>query len=50
MDLFEIFTKAWPILLGIVGLIVVLSKLDHKVVILEEKVKQLFTLWNERKK
>jgi hypothetical protein len=32
MDLFDILTKGWPILLALITLIIVLSKLDLRVV------------------
>lgn len=49
MDLFEVLTKAWPILLAIITLIIVLSKLDLRVAVLEEKIKTLFELFNRNK-
>jgi hypothetical protein len=49
MDLFEILTKSWPILLAIITLIIVLSKLDLRVAVLEEKIKTLFELFNRHK-
>lgn len=42
-------TKAWPILLAIITLIIVLSKLDLRVAVLEEKIKTLFELFNRNK-
>jgi hypothetical protein len=50
MDLFEILTKSWPILLAIITLIIVLSKLDLRVAVLEEKIKTLFELFNRKDK
>ena len=47
MDTFEILTRAWPILLAIITLIIVLSKLDLRVSMLEEKVRALFELINK---
>jgi hypothetical protein len=47
MDIIEVFLKAWPVLLGIVTLIIVLSKLDLRVAVLEEKVKSAFDLINK---
>tara|TARA_R110000868_G_scaffold159262_1_gene387966 strand:- start:230 stop:358 length:129 start_codon:yes stop_codon:yes gene_type:complete len=41
--------KAWPILLGIITLIIVLSKLDLRVAVVEEKLKAIFDLINKRK-
>ena len=49
MDLFEILTKSWPILLAIITLNIVLSKLDLRVAVLEEKIKTLFELFNRNK-
>lgn len=48
MDTFDLLTKAWPILLAIITLIIVLSKLDLRVAVLEEKVRTLFEIWNKR--
>jgi len=48
MDLFDILAKGWPMLLAIITLIIVLSKLDLRVAVLEEKVKTLFDLLNKR--
>ena len=49
MDIIELFLKAWPVLLGLVTLIIVLSKLDLRVAVLEEKVKSAFDLINKIK-
>ena len=49
MELFEIFTRAWPVILALITLIIVLSKLDLRVAVLEEKVKTLFDLLNKGK-
>jgi len=50
VDLFEVLSKAWPILLALITLIIVLAKLDLRVAVLEEKVKALFEMWNKRDK
>jgi hypothetical protein len=50
MDIFEIFTRAWPIILAIITLIIVLSKLDLRVAVLEDKIKTLFDLINKGNK
>jgi len=47
MEIVELFLKAWPVLLGIVTLIVVLSKLDLRVAVLEEKMKSAFEIINK---
>jgi hypothetical protein len=48
MDVFEMFTRAWPVILAVITLIIVLSKLDLRVAVLEEKIKSLFDLINKR--
>ena len=48
MDIFEMFTRAWPIILALITLIIVLSKLDLRVAVLEDKIKTLFDLLNKR--
>lgn len=48
MDALEILVKGWPILLGLITLIIVLSKLDLRVAVLEEKMKSLFDLFNKK--
>ena len=50
MDAVELLLKAWPVLLGVITLIIVLSKLDLRVAVLEEKVKTAFDLLNKRDK
>jgi hypothetical protein len=47
MDTFDLLIKGWPILLALITLIIVLSKLDLRVAVLEEKVKTLFDLLNK---
>jgi len=49
MSALDLIMKAWPILLGVITLIIVLSKLDLRVAVVEEKVKALFDLINKRK-
>lgn len=48
METFDLLVKGWPLLLAIVTLIIVLSKLDLRVAVLEEKVRALFELWNKK--
>jgi hypothetical protein len=48
MDIFEMFTRAWPVILALITLIIVLSKLDLRVAVLEDKIKTLFDLLNKR--
>ena len=39
MDTFDMLVKAWPILLALITLIIVLSKIDLRVAVIEEKIK-----------
>ena len=48
MDTFDLLVKAWPILFALITLIIVLSKLDLRVAVIEEKIKTLFELLNKR--
>lgn len=48
MELFEIFTRAWPVILAMITLIIVLSKLDLRVAVLEEKMKAAWDLINKK--
>ena len=49
MDALEILVKGWPIILAGIMLIVVMSKLENRVSVLEEKAKTLFELLNKKK-
>ena len=48
MDLFDMLAKGWPMLLALIGLIIVLAKLDLRVAVLEEKIKTAFELLNKK--
>jgi hypothetical protein len=47
MELMELLSKAWPIFLGFITLVIALAKMDVRIGVLEEKVKSLFELWNK---
>ena len=49
MDALEILVKGWPIIVAGIMLIVVMSKLENRVSVLEEKAKSLFELLNKKK-
>ncbi len=48
MDMVEVLSKIWPMLLGFVMLVVVLAKADNRLAVLEEKVRTLFDILNKR--
>jgi hypothetical protein len=48
MDIIELLIKGWPILFALITLIIVLSKLDLRVAVVEEKIKALFDLVNKK--
>lgn len=50
MEFFDLLAKGWPMLLAFITLVIVLSKLDLRVAVLEEKVKTLFDLLNKDRK
>jgi len=45
----ELFNAAWPVLLAIVGLIIVLAKMHGDIEVLKDKIRTLFDLINGRK-
>ena len=47
MEAFEVLTRACPVILALITLIIVLSKLDLRVAVLEDKIKTLFDLINK---
>jgi hypothetical protein len=49
MDTIDLLFKAWPVLLALITLIIVLAKLDLRVAVLEEKVRSAFDLINKAK-
>ncbi len=50
LSVIDILSTIWPILLGIVTLIIVLAKMHGDIIVLKEKVKSLFDLWNSKNK
>ena len=50
MSITEIINTAWPILLGFITLVIVLAKMHTAIEVLQEKVKVLFELHNEKEK
>ena len=46
----ELFNVAWPVLVALVGLIIILAKMHGDIEILKEKVRTLFELWNSDRK
>jgi hypothetical protein len=47
MDMVDVISKIWPMLIGFVALVIALAKMDVRIGVLEEKVKNLFELWNK---
>jgi len=46
MEIVEVATSIWPIVFGLITLIVILAKLHSDTEILKEKVRTLFDLFN----
>lgn len=49
MSTIEIINKLWAPLVGTIGLIAILAKSQHRITVLEDKVKVLFSLYNKDK-
>lgn len=49
-DMWNIITAGWPLALGFVTLVIVLAKMHGQIEVLQDKVKTLFDLWNNREK
>ena len=48
MEAVEAVAKGWQIIAGIITLVVIFAQMHQKIVVLEEKVKQLFAFHNQR--
>jgi len=46
----DFFSAFWPVIVSTVGLIIVLSKMHNKIEVIEEKIRTLFQLFNDRNK
>jgi hypothetical protein len=46
----DFFNAFWPVIVSLVGLIIILAKLHGRVEVIEDKIKTLFELWNNRNK
>ena len=44
----EDILKWWPVLVGVALLVMAIGSHREKIKVLEEKVKELFRLWNEK--
>ena len=49
VSIIDVFNAAWPVLVAIIGLIIVLAKMHGDLEVLKDKVKVLFELWNTKK-
>ena len=45
----ELIGPLWPIVLAFITLTIILAKMDVRLAVVEEKIKTLFELWNNRK-
>ncbi len=44
----ELFNAAWPVIIAVVGLIIVLAKMHGDLEVLKDKVKVIFDLINDK--
>ena len=49
VSIIDVFNAAWPVLVAIIGLIIVLAEMHGDLEVLKDKVKVLFELWNTKK-
>jgi len=47
-NIYDVVSSIWPVFIGLVTLIIVLSKMHSSIMVLEDKVKVLFDLLNNR--
>ena len=45
----ELFNAAWPVMIAVVGLIIVLAKMHGDLEVVKDKVRVLFDLFNDKK-
>jgi hypothetical protein len=45
----ELFNAAWPVIIAVVGLIIILAKMHGDIEVLKDKIRVLFELFNHRK-
>lgn len=50
MEFLDLLSKATPVIVAVIGLIVVLAKIDSRLAVLEEKGKTLFEIINKKGK
>jgi hypothetical protein len=50
IEAIDLFVKLWPVLVGLIVLIVTLAQSHYRIKVLEEKVKTLFELVNQWRK
>jgi hypothetical protein len=47
-NIYEVISSIWPVFVGIITLVITLSKMHSSITVLEDKVKVLFDLYNNR--
>jgi hypothetical protein len=45
----ELFNAAWPVIIAVIGLIIILAKMHGDIEVLKDKIRVLFELFNHRK-
>jgi|TARA_R110000782_G_scaffold120340_1_gene211280 hypothetical protein len=45
----ELFNAAWPVIIAVIGLIIVLAKMHGDLEVVKDKVRVLFDLFNDKK-
>lgn len=47
-NIYEAISSIWPVFIGVISLVIVLAKMHSSIQVLEDKVKVLFDLFNNR--
>jgi hypothetical protein len=47
-NVYEVVSSVWPVFIGLITLVIILSKMHSSIMVLEDKVKVLFDLFNNR--
>jgi hypothetical protein len=47
-NFYEVISSVWPVFVGVISLVIVLAKMHSSIQVLDDKVKVLFDLFNNR--
>jgi hypothetical protein len=47
-NIYEAISSIWPVFIGVISLVIILAKMHSSIQVLDDKVKVLFDLFNNR--